>query len=151
MPYWRVADVVGLLLLLGQAFGRMGCFLAADGDYGPPTDLPWAMSFPKGVVPTDVAVHPTPLYDIALLLLFFALLWPLRKRNFVPGTYFGLYLIAVGVERFITEFWRTTPQVFGWMTLAQIISVVLVTSGLTLIYLRNRKRTGEQKAAVARA
>ena len=165
MPYWRVADTVGMLLLLGQTFGRTGCLLAADGDYGPPSNLPWAMSFPNGVVstladrnyhlrslyehmhpgeivPVDITVHPTPIYDILLLLTFFALIWPLRKRNFVPGTYFGLYLIAVGVGRFITEFWRTTPKVlFGWMSLAQIISIVLITTGIVLIWWRNRNTT----------
>lgn len=139
MPFWQVADIVSILLLLGQAFGRMGCLLAADGDYGPPTDVPWAMSFPDGVVPTNERVHPTPLYDIAILLTFFGILWSQRKRNFVPGTMFGMYFIAVGIGRFITEFWRTTPKIlFGWMTMAQIISVVLIAAGVAMIYLRRR-------------
>lgn len=142
MPFWKTADIVAILVLLGQAFGRMGCLLAADGDYGPPTDLPWAMSFPNGVVPTTARVHPTPIYDIIILLSFFAILWSLRRRDFVPGTFFGLYFIAVGVGRFITEFWRTTPKIlFGWMTLAQIISVVLILLGLLLIYYRRGARS----------
>jgi phosphatidylglycerol:prolipoprotein diacylglycerol transferase len=151
MPFWKVADIVSTLLLLGQAFGRMGCLLAADGDYGPPTDVPWAMSFPNGVVPTIERVHPTPIYDIAILLTFFGILWSLRKRDFVPGTMFGMYFIAVGIGRFITEFWRTTPKIlFGWMTMAQIISVVLITTGLVIIYLRQRARH-QQPVATATA
>ncbi len=139
MPFWKTADIVSTLVLLGQAFGRMGCLLAADGDYGPPTDLPWAMSFPNGDMPTTERVHPTPIYDIIILLTFFFTLWRMRRRNFVPGTLFGLYFIAVGVGRFITEFWRTTPKIlFGWMTLAQMISTVLIAFGLCLIYYRHR-------------
>ncbi len=139
MPFWKVADIVSILLLLGQAFGRMGCLLAADGDYGPPSDVPWAMSFPDGVVPTNERVHPTPLYDIAILLTFFGILWSQRKRNFAPGTMFGMYFIAVSIGRFITEFWRTTPKIlFGWISMAQIISVILIATGLMIIYLRRR-------------
>lgn len=141
MPFWKTADIVATLVLLGQAFGRMGCLLAADGDYGPPTDVPWAMSFPNGAVPTNELVHPTPIYDMILLLAAFFTLWPMRRRNLVPGTLFGLYFIAVGVGRFITEFWRTTPKLlFGWMTLAQIISLVLLTLGLGLIYYRQHTK-----------
>ncbi len=135
MPFWKTADIVATLVLLGQTFGRMGCLLAADGDYGPPTDVPWAMSFPNGAVPTTDLVHPTPIYDMILLLTAFFILWPMRRRNFVPGTLFGLYFVAVGVGRFITEFWRTTPKIlFGWMTFAQIISVALVAFGLVWVY-----------------
>jgi phosphatidylglycerol:prolipoprotein diacylglycerol transferase len=142
-PFWKTVDVIAPLLLLGQAFGRMGCLLAADGDYGPPSNVPWAMAFPKGVVPTEVPVHPTPLYDIILLLTFFTILWQLRHYQFAPGTMFGLYFIAVGIERFITEFWRTTPKVaLGWMTLAQIISIAMIITGFVII--ETRKRRGKQ-------
>lgn len=127
-------DLIAPLLLLGYAFGRGGCFLSGDGDYGPPSDLPWAMAFPKGIVPTEVPVHPTPLYNIALSLIFFAIIWNLRRSNYPAGTIFGMYLIAAGGERFITEFWRNTPKIaFGWMTAAQMISIVLILAGTLLI------------------
>ena len=131
-PYSFVflADTVMPLLLFGHGIGRIGCLLAADGDYGPPTDVPWAMSFPNGYVPTNELVHPTPLYDTLLAFLFFGLIWANRKRQLPQGTLMSLAIIAMGVERFITEFFRTTPIVaFGWMTLAQIISIVLIAVG----------------------
>ena len=112
-------DSIGLALPLGQAFGRVGCFLSGDGDYGPPTDAPWAMSFAKGVVPSvvdgeELLVHPTPLYDIALLLIGFAALMSLRKRlDPAPGAMAGLAMIVMAAERFITEFWRLT-KVFSF-------------------------------------
>jgi phosphatidylglycerol:prolipoprotein diacylglycerol transferase len=142
-PFWKTVDIVAPQLLLGQAFGRMGCLLAADGDYGPPSDLPWSMAFPNGVVPTTERVHPTPLYEIFFLLTFFAILWKLRKRPFPSGTLFGMYFVAAGIGRFITEFWRTTPKLaFGWMSLAQMISVVMIIAGMLIIL--SRKKHGEQ-------
>ena len=33
-----------------QAFGRMGCQLSGDGDWGVPSTLPWAMAYPKAIV-----------------------------------------------------------------------------------------------------
>ena len=67
LPFLLVADLMGPLLLLGQGLGRVGCFLSGDGCYGPPSDVPWAMAFPNGVVPTYENVHPTPLYDTLFL------------------------------------------------------------------------------------
>ncbi|MDZ7266502.1 MAG: prolipoprotein diacylglyceryl transferase [candidate division KSB1 bacterium] len=141
MPFWTTVDVVAVQLLVGQSFGRMGCFLSGDGDYGPPADVPWAMAFPQGVVPTTERVHPTPLYDIVLLLTAFAIIWKVRRKGFMPGTLSGLYLIAAGGERFLTEFWRRTPKIaFGWMTLAQIISLAMILAGVVLICLRREPR-----------
>ena len=51
-------------LAVGHAIGRIGCFLVGD-DYGRPTDLPWAVAFPRGLPPTTVPVHPTQLYEAA--------------------------------------------------------------------------------------
>lgn len=75
-----ICDLTAPFLALGQTFGRMGCLLSGDGDYGPPTEVPWAMSFPKGVIPTTEKVHPTPIYDMILLLTIFAILWKIRKK-----------------------------------------------------------------------
>jgi phosphatidylglycerol:prolipoprotein diacylglycerol transferase len=131
-PMMRTMDYIAPLLILGYAFGRMGCFLSGDGDYGPPTDLPWGMAFPNGVVPTLERVHPTPLYEIGLSLMIFAFLWRLRRRNLPTGCIFGMYLVLAGAERFVTEFWRLTPIVALSMTLAQIISIILMIIGTVM-------------------
>src|SRR5687768_17972430 len=42
---------------------RSGCQLSGDGDYGIASDVPWAMAYPDGTVPTTEEVHPTPMYE----------------------------------------------------------------------------------------
>jgi phosphatidylglycerol:prolipoprotein diacylglycerol transferase len=113
---WEAVDGIGPAVILGQAFGRVGCFLSGDGDYGPPSHLPWSIAFPNGTVPTppDVPVHPTMLYDVVLLAASFVLLGALRRRfESHPGVIFAAFLILMGIERVITEFWRLT-RVFSF-------------------------------------
>lgn len=139
LPFLLVGDLLAPMLLMGQGMGRIGCFLSGDGCYGPPSDVPWAMSFPNGVVPTMEKVHPTPLYDALLLISLFLLLWSIRKKEFRPGTLFGLFGIFMGIERFFTEFFRTHPrEIFGLLTQAQFFSIILFVCGLGLIIYVNK-------------
>ena len=144
-PFLPTIDIVGSTVILGYGIGRIGCFLAGDGDYGPPSDLPWAMAFPNGTVPTDVPVHPTPIYETLLSFMFFGILWS-QRRSFeaTPGALFGASLVALGVERFIAEFWRITPRVLGWMSAAQLLSIAAFIIGIALIlWMRSRPRVAE--------
>ena len=149
-PFFATIDIVGPTVILGYGIGRIGCLLAGDGDYGPPSDVPWAMAFPNGTVPTDVPVHPTPIYESLMSFIFFGLLWSQRHRfQNVPGTTFGISLILLGVERFIAEFWRVTPRVLGWMSAAQIFSIVALIVGTAMIlWMRTRPRAVEDTAPV---
>ena len=148
-PFLPTIDIVGPTVILGYGIGRIGCLLAGDGDYGPPSDLPWAMAFPNGTVPTDVPVHPTPIYETLLSFTFFGILWSQRRKfEAVPGALFGASLIALGVERFIAEFWRITPRVLGWMSAAQILSIAAFIIGIALILsMRSRPRVAEAEVS----
>ena len=145
-PFLSTADIIGPLLLLGYGIGRIGCLLAGDGDYGPPSDVPWAMAFPNGTVPTDVPVHPTPIYETSMSVLFFGILWSQRKKTTeIPGLLFGISLVMLAVERFIAEFWRLTPRVFpadhtlSWLTSPQLVSIILFCFGIGFIYWRYQR------------
>jgi phosphatidylglycerol:prolipoprotein diacylglycerol transferase len=139
LPFLLVGDLLAPLLLMGQGMGRIGCFLSGDGCYGPPSDVPWAMSFPNGVIPTLERVHPTPLYDALLLFSLFLVLWSIRKKEFRPGTLFGLFGMFMGAERFFTEFFRTNARdIFGVLTQAQFFSIILFICGLGLIIYVNK-------------
>src|SRR5919202_600635 len=74
------ADLAAVPLSLGYAIGRIGCQLSGDGDYGKASDLPWAMAYPDGTVPTHDRVQPTPVYETLSMGLVALLLWGLRDR-----------------------------------------------------------------------
>jgi phosphatidylglycerol:prolipoprotein diacylglycerol transferase len=137
MPAAVAGDVMAPALAIGLAVGRIGCQLAGDGDYGLPTDLPWGMSYPDGVVPTTERVHPTPLYELVLYGVIFVALWRQRGRGLPPGHLLGQYLVYSGAARFAVEFVRRNP---GWLlglTTAQWFSIASIGLG---VYLMRRAR-----------
>lgn len=158
---WRLRVPMRWTLHLGApalaaayALGRVGCFIVND-DYGRPSTLPWAVKFPQGLPPstagnmtqlfgiatppgldpnTVLAVHPTQLYETTAMLLVFALLWSLRARPRPAGWLFALYLLLAGTERFLIEIVRAKDdRVFGPFTVAQVVSVGLISLGGILL------------------
>ena len=115
-------------LALGYAIGRIGCQLSGDGDYGRASDLPWAMSYPDGTVPTTEEVHPTPVYETLAMGLVAWLLWQWRDR-FRPGVLFAFYLVLSGLERFLVEFVRRNEDTVAGLTTPQVESLVLMAGG----------------------
>jgi phosphatidylglycerol---prolipoprotein diacylglyceryl transferase len=75
-------------------------------------------------------LHPTPLYEFFLCAFLFSLLWKYRTRMIGEGTMFFWYLIAAGVERFSIEFLRLNPPMAAGLSEAQLISLLLILSGL---------------------
>ena len=134
LPILVAGDVAGPAMAIGQAIGRIGCQLAGDGDYGTPSSLPWAMSYPNGTVPTLERVHPAPLYEALLYTLLFWGLWRLRRRGYRPGVILGLYLIGTGCARFAVEFVRINHVVTLGLTLPQLLSIVSCAVGLALCW-----------------
>lgn len=153
VPFRFTLELTAPALALGYALGRVGCFLVQD-DYGVPTDLPWAFTFPKGLPPTTAAnlqrlgvdlppgtppdqlfaVHPTQLYEVLVMTGVFFLLWRLRKHEHAVGWLFGVYLVSAGTERFLVEFLRAKDdRMLGAFTVAQFTSVLLVSVGVALM------------------
>jgi len=154
VPLRWTMQLVAPALAAAYALGRVGCFLVND-DYGRPSSLPWAVKFPEGLPPstagnlhqlfgvpvpagippaTVLAVHPTQLYEVALMLGAFFVLWAWRRRERPVGWLFGVYLVLAGVERFLVEFVRAKDdRLLGPFTLAQLTSVILVVIGIYLL------------------
>lgn len=59
LPIRRYLDVLSIGLMLGLAFGRIGCFLIGDC-YGKPTDLPWGVRFPYNSFPYISQINADP-------------------------------------------------------------------------------------------
>jgi phosphatidylglycerol:prolipoprotein diacylglycerol transferase len=133
-------DVCAVPLALGYAIGRIGCQISGDGDYGKASDLPWAMAYPDGTVPTDDKVHPTPIYETLTMGLVAYVLWTMRDRV-RPAVLFALYLVCAGTERFLVEFVRRNDSVLIGLTEAQLVSVAMALAGAVWLW-RIRARHG---------
>jgi phosphatidylglycerol:prolipoprotein diacylglycerol transferase len=132
---WQLADAAAVPVAVGYAVGRVGCQLSGDGDYGISSNLPWAMSYPDGTVPTTNEVHPTPVYETFVMGIAALVLWHLRDR-FAPGVLIGIYLVIVGVERFLIELIRRNDSVVAGLTLPQLVSLGAIALGTALILTR---------------
>ncbi len=125
IPTKVFADSGAVACALGQAIGRVGCFLNGD-DYGRVTDAPWGVVFPEGTPPALTPVHPTQLYEVLWLLPVSALLW--WRWNKSPFL-FGEYLALNGVGRIVVESWRVNPRVALGLTEPQLIGIGLIAVG----------------------
>ncbi len=173
LGFLRVADAAAPSLIIAYGIGRIGCQLAGDGDYGIPTDVPWAMTYPKGTVPTlaaenpqlvelwhrifpgrdvpvDIPVHPTPVYETLAALAIFAFLWAIRKRPMAAGMLFSIYLVLAGLERFLVEFLRLNPE-YGTLSQAQWISIGMIVLGGYMIFRLKDKAADEGYQKQARS
>ncbi|MBA3747631.1 MAG: prolipoprotein diacylglyceryl transferase [Solirubrobacterales bacterium] len=145
----QLLDLCSPALAMGYAVGRVGCQISGDGDYGKPTDLPWGMAYPDGVVPTDEVVHPTPIYETLAMGLGAWVLWRLRDV-LRPGVLFACYLVLAGSERLLVEFVRRNDAVLAGLTEAQLASLAMLIAGT--VWLVHAARTGGLRAdAPARA
>lgn len=166
LPLARMADLMAPAAAIGYALGRVGCFLVGD-DYGRPTDAWVGIAFPEGTPPTRVdvleqtygidvdpelirefgsvvPVHPTQLYEVALSTLIFLFLWRNRRHAHAAGWLFMIWLALAGTERFLVEFVRIKDdRFFGPLSLAQVISLVLVVVGV--VGMRRLTRPGGSK------
>jgi phosphatidylglycerol---prolipoprotein diacylglyceryl transferase len=105
LPLWRMADVLAPSVPLGHLFGRVGCFMTGCC-YGKPTELPWAVHFPKDHATHGAGVHPTQFYEAGLNLALFVILSVLfRKRRF-DGQVFSAYLVGYALVRGFVEMFR---------------------------------------------
>jgi phosphatidylglycerol:prolipoprotein diacylglycerol transferase len=161
LRFLPITDAVAPSLILAYGIGRIGCQLAGDGDYGIPSKLPWAMSYPDGTVPTNgfvnsgqdltelgrlyqsmfgdpvpaqIPVHPTPVYETLAAIAIFAFLWSIRKRPMAAGMLFAIYLILAGVERFLVEFIRLNDRYLLDLSMSQWISIGMILLGSGMIY-----------------
>ncbi len=155
-------DCISYPLLWGYSVGRLGCHLSGDGDWGINNlnpkpyywifpDWTWAYSYPHNILNLGIPikgclgsycnqlefeVFPTSFYESVISMLggtfiFFikGYLWDKK------GMLFCLYLLFIGIERFLIEFIRINPK-YGYLynlSQAQIISILIVCISLFFI------------------
>lgn len=154
LPLLAMADLLAPSLLIGLAFGRIGCFLNGCC-YGGECELPWAVTFPRDSLPymeqyesgrfgdpatldpqtlptRSLPVHPAQLYSAIDAGLLCWLLWsyyPFRRSD---GEVTALMLTVHSVSRFLLEAIRIDESaVFGTgLSISQNISIVFFVMAL---------------------
>jgi phosphatidylglycerol---prolipoprotein diacylglyceryl transferase len=132
----RTLDLASPAAAVGYAIGRIGCLTSGDGDYGIPSNVPWAMGFPNGLDPTPpgVKVHPTPIYELITGLGIGWWLWVRGGKKHGTGAIVGEYLLLTGAARFLVEFIRRNPKIFIGLSNAQLASLGSMAAGLALMW-----------------
>lgn len=129
VPLWPFADFVITALPLGQAIGRVGCFLNGCC-YGTPGTWPWC------TLVDGTRRHPTQLYESFVCMVVYGILfWYYRQRP-RGGRVLALYLILYPLGRLLLEFWRGDERLH-WLGLnvAQELSLILLVTGILAWFL----------------
>lgn len=132
-PVGKGVDMVGAVLPIGLAFGRMGCFLGGCC-FGLPSHSTFALSFPAGspasyeqaeagfladkLMPS-LPVHPTQLYEsLGCLLIAAWLLLRVHPRKRFDGEVMLCFLLSYALLRFAIEYLRADDRgaLFGLST-----------------------------------
>jgi phosphatidylglycerol:prolipoprotein diacylglycerol transferase len=129
----RYLDTIVLFAPIGISIGRIGCLVTADGDYGTPTDLPWGMTFEHGYFPTEVPVHPTPIYEMLVMIPLFVLLKTKVYDRLSDGWTLAIYLLVYAVERFAIELIRWNREIALGMTLPQWTCIIYMVVALAIV------------------
>jgi phosphatidylglycerol---prolipoprotein diacylglyceryl transferase len=142
-----IGDVFAPSIAIGQAIGRIGCFMAGCC-YGRPTSVPWSVTFtnPHSFAPLNIPLHPTQLYDVLSNLVIFIILLILRPWKKFNGQVIIWFLIMHSTARLYIERFRGDDRGIlpgtGW-TMTQFIAILILVSAISaLFYLRSRDKKG---------
>ena len=134
---FRIGDMASVGAPIGLGIVRFfGNFINQEL-WGRPTDVAWAMRFPKD--PDFLARHPSQLYEAFLegLVLFLILRFLTVKYKALtkPGIIFGALMFFYGLFRFSIEFVREPDPIpqFGMLTRGMAYSLPMVLAGALLM------------------
>lgn len=124
-------DIFLSVLPLGQAIGRLGCFLNGCC-YG----IPYSglLSVPYPVNETTIPVFPTWFFESAFTLVLF-LFFHLSEKITYRGLRSSIYMISYSIFRFVIEFFRGDSIRGYWygLSTSQWISVVTMSFGVVVL------------------
>ncbi len=143
IPLGKLLDLAIPYITLSYAIGRLGCFFNGCC-YGHVTESPWGLVYPALA---DVPRHPTQLYSFGAVLIIAVILLTISRREFTGpakagGSVFGWFLILIGGYRFMVEFLRVSEEFAFYLTLAQLVSLIMILGGAGLLLIRNSKSGG---------
>jgi phosphatidylglycerol:prolipoprotein diacylglycerol transferase len=137
LPVWRCLDAGAPAMMVGQAVGRLGCFVNGDA-WGAPTGGNWGVVYwnEDALLPPEligVPTHPYPLYEIAAVAVVLVLLWAFRRQLTRPGTAFLVTTICYGIIRFGLSYVRQETVIAFGLQEAQVIAVLTALVALAIL------------------
>jgi len=114
MDLLATLDLLAPFIALGQAIGRIGCFLNG-------------CCYGKDHIPIQ-------LYSSLLLFLIFLALRFMQERKHAQGKILYFYLFFYSIKRFSIEFFRNdSPRIFSGLTIFQLLSLAMFFLSLALL------------------
>ncbi len=148
IQFFEITDFITPLVPIGIGIGRLGNFANTELP-GRVTDSFLGVHFPCSSVlelnPTcisdyeEVTRHVSSLYQaVTVGVIIFTLMWIYSSNRRLLGRVTGLFVLLMGLGRFITEFFREPDPQLGfiignWMTMGQLLSLPMVVLGLVLL------------------
>lgn len=150
IPLLPFFDLAALHAPLLQSLSRFGCFFAGCC-YGKETAAWWGVTYSdvESLAPLHITLHPAQLYSaLALLFIFSVQYFILQKIFKKSGQMLAFYLIAIGFERFVLEYFRGDVihyQYFVGFSITQSISIaILVCGALLMTWISVMKKRSEK-------
>ncbi|MBW2977187.1 prolipoprotein diacylglyceryl transferase [Candidatus Woesearchaeota archaeon] len=138
ISFYELADIAVIPLALGLALGRIGNFINGEL-YGRITNVPWAVEFPGA----EGFRHPSQIYESFKNLLIFFVLWKIKDKKLPKGFLSWLFVVMYSALRFFVEFFRAPDEqigfFFGFLTIGQVLSLVMFLVGTVFLYKINKK------------
>lgn len=146
ISFWGFADQISPAVVLGQAVGRIACFLNGDA-YGSPTESGFGIVYPEGTMAFErygaQPLWPAEIWEGHWDLIIFAILLILQNKKLPTGVQTAIYFILYAVGRFALEYLRgDSPRYALNWTAGQWTSMTMILTALALIcffFLRKRE------------
>lgn len=140
LSFWAAADLWAPGVALGQAIGRIGCFMAGCC-YGKPTEMPWGVVFshPRSLAPLHIVLHPTQLYSALIGFIIFLVLAIFYAKEHFRGQVVLWFLILhstgrLVIERFRGDFRGVIPCTD--MSVTQLVSLIILAASFATLLIK---------------
>lgn len=117
-------DRFAMLLPVPLSLGRLGCLSAGC----------------CGGIECSLGRWPSVEVEIGFQVVAMIGLWVMRRKRWLTGQHFHVYLICYGLFRFIHEFMRATPKPFFGLSGYQLLGLMTAIAAAVAYRRRNRQR-----------
>lgn len=143
LTFGKLADILSIPALIALAIGRIANFLNAEL-VGTVTNVKWCVVFPQY---DNLCRHPSQIYSgVKRVIVLGVLLWfksiSLKGKKFKDGFIFWNMVWMLGLGRFIVNFYREDPRIFG-LSEGQYLGILMIVVGLVVMFRYYRKDVSE--------